>query len=63
MSTEPLDTKAPEAGDAETQQKHSWSTLAKDHVLYRFGSELKSILDEAAYDEMYGVKLVAANEG
>jgi hypothetical protein len=32
-------------------------------VLFKFGSELKAILDEAAHDEMYGVKLVAPEEG
>jgi len=43
----------------------SWKSLSTDksHVLFQFGSELKTILDDAAYDEMYGVKLAAPEEG
>jgi hypothetical protein len=46
-------------------QPSSWKSLSadKNHVLFQFGSELKAILNDAAYDEMYGVKLVAPEEG
>jgi len=72
MSSEshPGNTNVSQSNNAEVQSKirsklAAWDTLAtyKNHVLFRFGSELKAILDEAAYDEMYGVKLVAPEEG
>ena len=72
MSTEtnPPTTNVTQVDNAETQSKirsklAAWDTLSthKEHVLFKFGSELKAILDEAAYDEMYGVKLVAPDEG
>lgn len=46
-------------------QPSSWKSLSadKNHVLFQFGSELKAILNDTAYDEMYGVKLVAPEEG
>jgi hypothetical protein len=69
-NTNPLNTNVAQSDNAETQSKirsklAAWDTLStyKEHVLYKFGSELKAILDEAAYDEMYGVKLVAPEEG
>lgn len=51
--------------DKPVSQPASWKSLSTDksHVLFQFGSELKAILDDAAYDEMYGVKLVAPEEG
>ena len=65
-----LNTNVSQSDNAETQSKirsklAAWDTLAtyKEHVLFKFGSELKAILDEAAYDEMYGVKLEAPAEG
>lgn len=65
-----LNTNVAQADNAETQNKirsklAAWDTLStyKEHVLFKFGSELKTILEEAAYDEMYGVKLVAPEEG
>lgn len=65
-----LNTNVAQSDNAETQSKirsqlASWETLStyKSHVLFQFGSELKAILDDAAYDEMYGVKLVAPEEG
>jgi hypothetical protein len=65
-----LNTNVAQSDNAEVQSKirsklAAWDTLStyKDHVLFKFGSELKAILDEAAYDEMYGVKLVAPEEG
>ena len=61
-----LNTNVAQTDNAETQSKirsklAAWDTLStyKEHVLFKFGSELKAILDEAVYDEMYGVKLVA----
>jgi hypothetical protein len=72
MSTDTnlLNTNVSQVDNAETQSKinsklAAWDTLStcKEHVLFKFGSELKAILDEAAYDEMYGVKLVAPEEG
>ena len=59
MSTEPN----PPNTDTVSQAVDVDTTTKKEHVLSRFGSELKAILDEAAYDEMYGVKLVAPQEG
>lgn len=61
-------TNVAQAENAETQNEvekelGAWGSFSKDHVLYRFGSELKALLDEAAHDEMYGVKLVAPDEG
>jgi hypothetical protein len=65
-----LNTNVAQSDNAETQSKirsklAAWDTLStyKEHVLFKFGTELKAILDEAAYDEMYGVKLVAPEEG
>ena len=65
-----LNTNVAQSDNAETQSKirsklAAWDTLStyKEHVLFKFGSELKAIIDEAAYDEMYGVKLVAPEEG
>jgi hypothetical protein len=48
-----------------SSQLSSWKSLSTDksHVLFQFGSELKTILNNAAYDEMYGVKLVTPEEG
>lgn len=64
MSNEPATTNVSQPEAAEPQQKTGgWSSLSKDHVLSRFSNELKSVLDEAAHDEMYGVKLVAPGEG
>lgn len=72
MSTDAnlLNTNVSQVDNAETQSKinsklAAWDTLAtyKEHVLFKFGSELKTTLDEAAHDEMYGVKLVAPEEG
>jgi hypothetical protein len=72
MSTDTnlLNTNVSQVDNAETQGKirsklAAWDTLStyKEHVLFKFGSELKAILDEAVYDEMYGVKLVAPEEG
>jgi hypothetical protein len=70
MSSDNTNTTAPQSGDAETQSKiynqpATWDTLStnKNHVLFEFGSELKALLEDAAYDEMYGVKLVAPAEG
>jgi hypothetical protein len=70
MSSDNINTTAPQTENAETQSKiHSqpatWDTLPtnKSHVLFQFGSELKALLADAAYDEMYGVKLVAPEEG
>ena len=72
MSTDAnlLNTNVSQVDNAETQSKinsklAAWDALAiyKEHVLFKFGSELKAVLDEAAYDEMYGVKLVAPEEG
>lgn len=63
MSSDQADTKVSAADSPATEQKSHWAALSKDHVLSRFGSELKSILDDASYDEMYGVKLVAPDEG
>jgi hypothetical protein len=66
----PLNTNVSQSDNAELQSKvrsklAAWDTLStyKDHVLFRFGSELKAVLDDAAYDEMYGVKLVAPEDG
>lgn len=68
--TNPLNTNVSQSNNAETQSKiksklAAWDTLStyKSHVLFQFGSELKAIIDEAAHDEMYGVKLVAPEEG
>lgn len=65
-----LNTNVSQSDNAETQSKvqsqlANWETLStyKSHVLFKFGSELKAILDEAAYKEMYGVELVAPEEG
>lgn len=54
-----------EKQDKTIDQPASWKSLSADksHVLFQFGSELKAVLDDAAYDEMYGVKLVAPEEG
>jgi hypothetical protein len=54
-----------EKQDKTSSQPASWKSLStnKNRVLFQFGSELKAILDDAAYDEMYGVKLVAPGEG
>ena len=69
-NTNSLNTNAAQSDNTEAQSNISskpaaWDALStcKEHVLYKFGSELKAILDEAAYDEMYGVKLVAPEEG
>lgn len=66
----PLNTNAYQSNNADVQSKvrsklAAWDTLStyKSHVLFKFGSELKAILDEATYDEMYGVELVAPEEG
>jgi len=64
-----LNSAVPEQDDvekqAETPGQSSWQSLSanQSHVLFQFGSELKAILNDAAYDEMYGVKLVAPEEG
>jgi hypothetical protein len=65
-----LNSAGPQPDDIERQAKtpgqpSSWKSLSadKNHVLFQFGSELKAILNDAAYDEMYGVKLVAPEEG
>lgn len=65
-----LNTNVSQSDNAEVQSKirsqlASWDTLSthKNHVIFQFGSELKAILNDAAYDEMYGVKLVAPEEG
>jgi GTP cyclohydrolase II len=70
MSSDATHTTASQSENAETPSKiHSksatWDALAanKSHVLFQFGSELKALLEDAAYDEMYGVKLVAPEEG
>jgi hypothetical protein len=70
MSSENTTTNVSQLDAAETQSKvHSkpvtWDTLSanKSHVLFQFGSELKALLEDAAYDEMYGVKLIALEEG
>jgi hypothetical protein len=70
MSSDNTNTNVSQSDNAETQSKiHSqpaaWDTLSSDksHVLFQFGSELKALLEDAAYDEMYGVKLVAPAEG
>jgi hypothetical protein len=70
MSSDNTNTTAPQAEIAETQSKTpnqpaTWDKLStnKSHVLFQFGSELKALLEDAAYDEMYGVKLVAPEEG
>ena len=39
-----------------------WSDLPKEHNLAKFAAELPEILKNAAYDEMYGVKLEAPSE-
>jgi hypothetical protein len=54
-----------EKQDKVSSQPVSWKSLSTDksHVLFQFGNELKAILNDAAYDEMYGVKLVAPEEG
>lgn len=66
----PLNTNVSQSDAAATQSKvrselASWETLSKfkSHVLWHFGNELKAVLEEAEYDEMYGVKLVAPKEG
>lgn len=66
----PLNTNLSQSDAAATQSKvrselASWDTLSKykSHVLWTFGNELKAVLEEAGYDEMYGVKLVAPEEG
>ena len=68
--TNPLNTSVSQSNNAETQSKvqtqlADWKTLStyKSHVLYQFGSELKALLDEAGHKEMYGVELVAPEEG
>jgi hypothetical protein len=65
-----LNSAAHQPADVEKQAKTpgqppSWKSLSTDksHVLFQFGSELKAILNDAAYDEMYGVRLVAPEEG
>jgi hypothetical protein len=65
-----LNTNVSQSDNAEVQSKirsqlASWDTLStyKSHVLFQFGSELKTLLNDAAYDEMYGVKLMAPEEG
>jgi hypothetical protein len=65
-----LNTNVSQSDNAEVQSKirsqlASWDTLStyKSHVLFQFGSELKALLNDAAYDEMYGVKLMAPEEG
>jgi hypothetical protein len=54
-----------EKQDKASGQPASWKSLSTDksHVLFQFGNELKAILNDAAYDEVYGVKLVAPEEG
>jgi hypothetical protein len=54
-----------EKQDKAASQPASWKSLSNDksHVLFQFGNELKAILNDAAHDEMYGVKLVAPEEG
>ena len=49
--------------DPVSQSVNAEPSTKKEHVLSKFSSELKAILDEAAYDEMYGVKLVAPQDG
>lgn len=61
-NSQPVDV---EKQDKASSQPASWKSLSTDksHVLFQFGSELKAILNDAAYDEMYGVKLVVPEEG
>lgn len=68
--SQPWNTNVSQSNNAEVQSKirsklAAWDTLAtyKNHTLFKFGTELKAILDETDYDEMYGVKLVAPEEG
>lgn len=68
MSDDPLNMNLNQSYSVEVQHNAQdkmagWNDLSKDHALYRFGGELKAVLDEAAHDEMYGVKLVAPEEG
>lgn len=39
-----------------------WSNLPKEHKLNKFQEALKDILDNAAYNEMYGIELQAPEE-
>lgn len=39
------------------RKKRDWDNLSKDHVLYKFGAELGGVIEEAGYNEMYGVEL------
>jgi len=68
--SQPWNTNVSQSNNAEVQSKirsklAAWDTLAtyRNHALFKFGTELKAILDETDYDEMYGVKLVAPEEG
>ena len=49
---------------AKVQRKMAdWSNLSRDHVLSKFGAELGGLIEEAGYDEMYGIPLKAPVEG
>jgi hypothetical protein len=43
-----------------SQASSNWASLPNDHNLAKFAAELPSIVKDAEYDEMYGVRLAAA---
>ena len=55
---------APDVSDLGKEQQAApssaltWPELNKDHPLTQFSSKLKSLLEQADYDEVYGIKLV-----
>ena len=40
-----------------------WTDLPKEHNLAKFAAELPEVLEDAGYNEMYGVRLEAPSEG
>ena len=46
-----------------SQTNPDWTNLPIDHNLAKFAAELPSVLRDAEYNEMYGVRLEATEEG
>lgn len=46
-----------------TPANPDWSNIPSDHNLAKFAAELPAIVKDVEYDEIYGVKLQASEEG
>lgn len=44
------------------RKRRDWDNLSKEHILYKFGTELGGVIEEAGYNEMYGIELEVPTE-